>query len=58
MINLPLEELKAVAKFRKVKDYKSKSEDELIKILSQPKLKIKFSKQKIEEIRKKKRIKG
>ena len=55
MINLPLEELKAVAKFRKVKDYKSKSEDELVKILSQPKLKIKFSKQKIEEIRKKKK---
>ena len=53
MINLPLEELKAVAKFRKVKDYKSKSEDKLIKILSQTKLKINFSKQKKEEIRKK-----
>ena len=29
MINLSLEELKAITKFRKVQDYKSKSEDEL-----------------------------
>ena len=46
MINLSLEKSKAITKFRKVKDYKSKSEDELIKIFSKPKLKI-------EEIRKK-----
>ena len=39
MINLSLEELKAVAKIRKVKDYKSKSKDELTKFLieSEPK---------------------
>ena len=36
----------AIAKLKKVKDYKSKSEDKLIKILSEPK-------PKIEEIRKK-----
>ena len=53
MINLSLEELKAVAKIRKVKDYKSKSKDELIKILSEPKRKMNFSKLKIEDIRKK-----
>ena len=46
MISLSLEELKAIAKLRKIKDYRSKSEGELIKILSKPKLKI-------EEIRKK-----
>ena len=46
MINLFLEELKIITKFRKVKDNKNKSKDELTKILSKPKLKI-------EEIRKK-----
>ena len=50
IITLLLEELKAVAKIRKVKD---KSYDELIKILSEPKPKIDFSKVEIEEIRKK-----
>ena len=40
-------------KIRGIKDYKSKSEDELVKILSEPKPKINFSKLKIEEIRKK-----
>ena len=42
MINLLPEELKAIAKFRKVKDYKRKSEDELIKILSDQKQKYIF----------------
>ena len=63
MINLFLEELKIITKFRKVKDNKNKSEDELTKILSKPKLKIeeirkkfnesrdRFSKSKIWEIR-------
>ena len=53
MINLLLEELKAIAKFRKVKDYKSKSEVELIKIFSETKPEINFFKLKIEEIRNK-----
>ena len=44
MINLSSRELKAITKLRKVKDYKSKSEDELSKILSKPN---------IEKIRKK-----
>ena len=53
MINLSLNELKLIAKSRGIKDYKSKSKDELIKILSEPKPKINFHKQKIEKIRKK-----
>ena len=40
MINLSLEELKVIAKLRKVKDYKYKSKDELLKILSEPEPKI------------------
>ena len=46
MISLSLEELKIIAKFRKVRNYKKKSTDELMKILSKPK-------PEIEEIRKK-----
>ena len=34
MISLSLDELKLVAKNRGIKDYKNKSEDDLIKILS------------------------
>ena len=50
MINLSLNELKLIAKSRDIKDYENKSEDELITILNQPKLKISLSKQKIKEI--------
>ena len=46
MISLSLEELKIIAKFRKVRNYKKKATDELMKILSKPK-------PEIEEIRKK-----
>ena len=38
MIN-SLEELKAIAKLRKVKNYKRKSKNELTEILSKPELK-------------------
>ena len=48
MIIFSLEELKIIAKLRKVKDYKYKSKDELTKILSEPEPKIN-----IEKIRKK-----
>ena len=44
MINLPLNELKLMAKIRSVKDYKNKFEEDLIKILSEPKPKINLSK--------------
>ena len=40
MTNLSLKGLKAIAKLRKVKDYKSKSKDELTKILIKPEPKI------------------
>ena len=49
MISLSLNELK---KNRGIKDYKNKSEDDLIKILSEPKTKISLSKKRIEDIRK------
>ena len=53
MVSLSLHELKLVAKSKGIKDYKNKSEDELIKLLSKPKPKINFSKQRIENIRRK-----
>ena len=36
MISLSLDEMKLVAKNRGIKNYKNKSEDDLIKILSEP----------------------
>ena len=50
MVSLSLRELKLVAKSKGIKDYKNKSEDELIKLLSKPKPKINFSKQRIANI--------
>ena len=44
MINFSVEELMAIAKFRKVKDYKSKCKDELPKILSESEPKINIEK--------------
>ena len=52
MINLSLNELKLIAKSRDIKDYKEKSDEDLIKILSEPKPKISVSKKKIKEIKK------
>ena len=52
MLSLSLNELKLVAKSRGVKDYENKSEDDLIKILSEPKTKTNFSKNKMRDIRK------
>ena len=52
MMNLSLNELKLIAKTRNIKDYKNKSESDLIKILSEPKPKINLSKKKIKEIKK------
>ena len=52
MINLSLNELKLIAKSRNIKDYKSKSENDLIKILSEQKPKINLSKRKTKEIKK------
>ena len=52
MINLSLDELKLVAKSRNIRDYENKSKKDLIKALSEPKLKIRINKKKLEEIRK------
>ena len=51
MINLLLNELKLIAKNSDIKDYESKSADDLIKILSEPKIKISLSKKRIKKIR-------
>ena len=53
MINLSLNKLKLIVKNRGIKDYKSKSEDDLIKILSEPKTKISLSKIKLKGIKEK-----
>ena len=52
MINLSLKELKLIAESRNIKDYKNKSENDLIKILSKPIPKINLSKNKIKEMKK------
>ena len=44
MINLALNELKLIAQNRNISDYEKKSEKDLIKVLSQPKLKIRIKK--------------
>ena len=51
MLNLSLDELKVIAKKRDIKGYKSMSEDDLTKLLNQPKTKPKFPKKRIKEIR-------
>ena len=52
MINILLGELKLVAKNRNIKGYENKSEEDLIKILSEPKPKISITKKKLKEIEK------
>ena len=51
MINLLLNELKLIAQYRNISDYKNKSKEDLIKVLSKPKPKLGINK-KSEEIRK------
>ena len=46
MLNLSLNELKLVAETRGIKDYENKCEDDLIKILTEPKTKTSLSKRK------------
>ena len=52
MINLSLDELRLIAQNRNIRDYENKSEKDLIKALGEPKLKIRITKKKLEEIRK------
>ena len=51
VINLSLSELKLIAQSRNKSDYENKSKKELVKALSEPKLKIRINKRKLEEIR-------
>ena len=53
MINLSLNELKLIAKSRNIKDCKHKSENDLIKILGEPKPEANLSKNKTKKIKKK-----
>ena len=53
IINLSLNELKLIAKNRGIKDYVNKSEDDLIKILSEPKTRMSLSKKIIKRIKEK-----
>ena len=52
MIDFSLNELKLVAESRNIKGYKNKSENDLTKILSEPKPKINLSQNNIKEIKK------
>ena len=51
MIHLSLDELRIIAQNINKKDHENKSEKDLIKALSKPKLKMKVDKKKLEEIR-------
>ena len=53
MINLSLNGLKLIVKNGGIKNYKNKSKDDLIKILSEPKTKISLSKKRIKDIKEK-----
>ena len=44
MINLSLNELKLIVKYSDIKDYENKFEDNLIKTLREPKIKISIEK--------------
>ena len=52
MINLSLYEVKLIAKYRNIQGQENKSEEDLIKILSEPKPKISITKKKLKEIEK------
>ena len=52
MINLSLDKLKLITQNRSIQGYENKSEDDLIKILSEPKPKISITKKKLKEMEK------
>ena len=53
MTKLSLNKLKQIAKIRSIKVYGNKSEDDLIKIISEPKTKITLFKKRIKDINEK-----
>ena len=52
MINLSLDKLKLIAQNRSIQGYENKSEDDLMKILSEPKPKASITKKKLKEMEK------
>ena len=52
MVNLSLNELKLIAQNRNIIDYENKSKKELVKVISEPKPKIRINKKKLEETKK------
>ena len=50
MINLSLNNLKAIAKSRNIKDYENKSDKDLLNSLNNTNIKISISKKKLKEI--------
>ena len=52
MTILSLKELKLITESKNIKDYKNKSENDLLKILNESKPKINLSKNKVKEIKK------
>ena len=50
MINLSLNNLKAIVKSKNIKDYKNKFNKDFLNLLNDPKIKINISKKKLKEI--------
>ena len=52
MVNLSLNELKLIAQNRNINDYENKSKKESVKVISEPKPKIRINKKKLEDTKK------
>ena len=52
MINLSLDELRLITQNRKISDYENRSEKDLVKALSKPKIKIRINEKELEEVKK------
>ena len=52
MINLSLDELRLIKQNRKISHYENGSEQDLVKALSKPKIKIRINEKELEEVKK------
>ena len=52
MINLSLDELRLITQNRKISHYENRSEKDLVKALSKPKIKIRINEKELEEVKK------
>ena len=52
MIKLSLDELRLITQNRKISDYENRSEKDLVKALSKPKIKIRINEKELEEVKK------